>query len=193
MDPAARALVRAGVSPNAVTVTGTAGVVVAAVVFATRGRLVIATIVITLCALLDVLDGVMARVGGGSSRFGALLDSTMDRVADGAVFGALTWWFFASDQRVLAVVALVCLVGGQIVSYVKARAEGLGFSCDVGLAERMERLVLTGIGGLLTGFGLSWALGAALWLLLVLTLITIVQRLVHVRRQELRATVGAPS
>ena len=73
----------------------------------------------------------------------------MDRIADGAVFGALAWWLFVSDQRVLAGVDLFCLVGGQVVSYVRARAEGLGFSCDVGIAERMERLILVGIGALL--------------------------------------------
>jgi CDP-diacylglycerol--glycerol-3-phosphate 3-phosphatidyltransferase len=84
----------------------------------------------------------------------------------------------------LAVAGLVCLVGAQLVSYVKARAEGLGFSCDVGIAERMERLVLIGIGGLLTGFGITWGLPAITWLLAVLTVITVIQRLVHVRNQE---------
>jgi CDP-diacylglycerol--glycerol-3-phosphate 3-phosphatidyltransferase len=192
-DPMGRALTRVGVTPDAVTIAGTVGVIAGSVLLLAQGHLIAATIVITLCALLDVLDGAMARARGYSTRYGGLLDSTMDRVADGAVFGSLTWWFFASDQRVLAVVALICLVGGQIVSYVKARAEGLGFTCDVGLAERMERLVLAGVGGLLTGFGLSWGLGAALWLLLVLTLITIVQRLIHVRRQETAAAVGAAS
>src|SRR5258705_959021 len=190
-DPMGRALTRAGISPDAVTIAGTAGVVAASVGLLARGWLIPATVVITFCALFDVLDGSMARARGSATRYGALLDSTMDRIADGAVFGALVWWFFSSGQRVLAVVALVCLVGGQVVSYVKARAEGLGFTCNVGLAERMERLVLAGVGGLLTGFGVSWALGAALWLLLVLTLITIVQRLVHVRRQETGAAVGA--
>jgi CDP-diacylglycerol---glycerol-3-phosphate 3-phosphatidyltransferase len=190
-DPMGRALTRVGVTPDAVTIAGTVGVIAGSVLLLAQGHLIAAIVVITLCALLDVLDGAIARARGYATRYGGLLDSTMDRVADGAVFGSLTWWLFASDQRVLAVVALVCLVGGQIVSYVKARAEGLGFTCDVGLAERMERLVLAGVGGLLTGLGVSWALGAALWLLLVLTLITIVQRLVHVRRQEIGAAVGA--
>jgi CDP-diacylglycerol--glycerol-3-phosphate 3-phosphatidyltransferase len=192
-DPMGRGLVRLGVSPDAVTIVGTVGVIAGSVFLLARGSLVAATIVITLCCLLDVLDGAMARARGYSTRYGGLLDSTMDRVADGAVFGALVWWFFVSDQRVPAVVALVCLVGGQVVSYVKARAEGLGFTCDVGLAERMERLVLAGIGGLLTGFGVPWGLPAAMWLLSVLTVITVVQRLVHVRRQEVRPSVGAPS
>jgi CDP-diacylglycerol--glycerol-3-phosphate 3-phosphatidyltransferase len=144
----------------------------------------LATIIITLCALLDVLDGAMARARGHSTRFGALLDSTMDRVADGAIFGALAWWLATSGQRVLAVVTIVCLVGGQIVPYVKARAEGLGFTCDVGFAERLERLVIVGVGGLLYGFGVEWGFAVAMWVLAVLTLITVVQRVVHVRAQE---------
>jgi CDP-diacylglycerol--glycerol-3-phosphate 3-phosphatidyltransferase len=183
-DPLGRALVRAGVSPDAVTLVGTAGVVAASVGFVTRGHLVAATVVITACALLDVLDGSMARALGRSTRFGALLDSSMDRVADGALFGCLFWWFMVSDQHVVAGAALVCLVGAQLVSYVKARAEGLGLRCDVGIAERMERLILIGIGALLTGFGVSWGLPVITWLLAVLTVITVVQRIVHVRNQE---------
>ena len=185
-DPMGRALTRAGISPDAVTILGTLGVIAASVFLLAPGHLVAATLVITACALLDVLDGSMARARGYSTRYGGLLDSTMDRVADGAIFAALTWWFLTSGQRVLGAVALFCLVGGQIVSYVKARAEGLGFTCDVGIAERMERLILVGIGGLLTGFGVGWGLGATIWLLSVLTLITIGQRLAHVRRQESR-------
>ncbi len=192
-DPMGRALTRAGVSPDLITIAGTAGVVAGSVAFAARGQLIAATVVITLCALLDVLDGAMARARGTSSRYGALLDSTMDRVADGAIFGALAWWLATSGQRVLAAVTLVCLVGGQVVSYVKARAESLGFSCDVGVAERMERLILIGVGALLTGFGLSWGLGAVIWLLAVLTIVTAVQRIVHVHRQESLAAEGQAS
>ncbi len=183
-DPMGRALVRAGVSPDVVTIAGTLGVVVGAVAFAARGQLIAATVVVTLSALLDVLDGAMARARGSATRFGALLDSTMDRVADGVLFGALAWWLATSGQDVLAAVCLVCLVGGQIVSYVKARAEGLGLRCDVGIAERMERLIILGVGGLLSGFGVSWGLGAALWVLAVLSVVTAAQRVLHVRFQE---------
>jgi CDP-diacylglycerol--glycerol-3-phosphate 3-phosphatidyltransferase len=183
-DPLGRVLVRAGVSPDAVTIAGTAGVVAASVGLLVPGRLIAATVAITLCCLLDVLDGSMARARGHTTRFGGLLDSTMDRVADGALFGCLVWWFFDTGQHAAAGAAMVCLVGGQIVSYVKARAEGLGFTCDVGIAERMERLILIGIGGLLTGFGVHWGLPAITWLLAVLTVITVIQRIVHVRRQE---------
>jgi CDP-diacylglycerol---glycerol-3-phosphate 3-phosphatidyltransferase len=192
-DPMGRALTRAGVSPDAVTVLGAAGVVAGSVVFAARGQLVAATIVVTLSCLLDVLDGAMARARGSTTRFGALLDSAMDRVADGAIFGALVWWQATTGQRLIAVVTLVCLVGGQIVSYVKARAEGLGFTADVGIAERMERLILVGIGGLSTGFGITWFLDAILWLLAGLTVVTVVQRLLHVRRQEHREKAARPT
>jgi CDP-diacylglycerol--glycerol-3-phosphate 3-phosphatidyltransferase len=188
-DPMGRALTRVGVSPDAVTVAGTVGVIAGSVIFAARGQLIAATIVITLCALVDVLDGAMARARGYGTKYGALLDSSMDRVADGAIFGSLAWWLATTGQKTLAAVALVCLAGGQIVSYVKARAEGLGFTCDVGVAERMERLILVGVGALLTGFGLSWGLGAVLWLLAVLTLVTIVQRLLHVRGQSGAVTI----
>jgi CDP-diacylglycerol--glycerol-3-phosphate 3-phosphatidyltransferase len=190
-DPLGRWLVRAGVSADAVTIAGTAGVVAGSVAFAARGQLVAATVVITLCALLDVLDGSMARARGTASRFGALLDSVMDRVADGAVFACLAWWLATDGQRLLAAVTLICLVGGQVVSYIKARAEGLGFRCDVGIAERMERLILLGIGALMTGFGVGWGLPAAMWLLAVLTLVTIVQRLEVVRRQAAREQVAS--
>jgi len=192
-DPMGRGLVRMGVSPDAVTLLGTAGVVAASVGLAARGHLVVATIVITLCCLLDVLDGAMARARGTSTRFGALLDSTMDRVADGALFGALVWWQATTGQAGIAVVTLVCLVGGQVVSYVKARAEGLGFTADVGIAERMERLILIGIGGLSTAFGTRWILDGVIWLLAVLTVVTVAQRLLHVRAQEIRQRSRRPT
>jgi phosphatidylinositol phosphate synthase len=184
LDPLARALLRAGVSPDMVTVAGTAGAVAAALTLATRGRLIPATVVVTLCALLDVLDGAMARARGWSTRFGALLDSTMDRVADAAVFGALVYWLAVSGRRATAVAALLSLALGLLVSYVKARAEGLGLSADVGIAERFERLVIVGFGGLAYGFGVPYALEVALWLVVGLSALTVVQRLVHVYRLD---------
>jgi len=183
-DPVARGLLRARITPDMVTVAGSLGAVAAAVVFATRGRLVIATFVITACALLDVLDGAMARARGHSTRFGALLDSTMDRVVDGAVFGCLAYWLGTTGERATAAAALLCLVLGQLVSYVKARAEGLGLSADVGIAERFERLVIIGLGGLAYGVHIPYALPVALWLLVVLSLLTVGQRVAHVYRLD---------
>jgi CDP-diacylglycerol--glycerol-3-phosphate 3-phosphatidyltransferase len=183
VDPVARALLRAGVSPDVVTVLGTVGVVAAAVGLATRGHLVIAALVITACALTDMLDGAMARARGTASRFGALLDSTMDRIADGAIFACLAYWIAVTPQprqHALLAATLICLVTGQVVSYVKARAEGLGLDANVGIAERTERLLIIGLGGLAWGLKIPYALDVALWLLAVLSVVTVGQRMVHV-------------
>jgi CDP-diacylglycerol--glycerol-3-phosphate 3-phosphatidyltransferase len=182
-DPVARALLRAGISPDAVTVAGTVGVGVAAVGFATRGELLIATLIAAVSSFADFIDGAMARIRGRPGRFGALLDSTMDRVADGVIFASLAYWLATTGQRLAAVAALLCLIASQVVSYVKARAEGLGLTANVGLAERPERLILIGIGGLLHGIGVPYALHVVLWLLAVLCVITVAERMVHVHRQ----------
>jgi len=189
LDPIGQALLRAGISPNAVTMLGTAGVIAGAFGFAAYGKFILAVVVITLCGLTDVMDGAMARSRGTASRYGALLDSTMDRVADGAIFSSLIFWYYTQADTWSMIAGLICLVTGQIVSYVKARAEGLGFDCHVGLVERAERLITVGVGALLAGFGLAWGLPAALWLVAAGSLITIVQRMVYVSRQEKQAAV----
>jgi CDP-diacylglycerol--glycerol-3-phosphate 3-phosphatidyltransferase len=183
-DPLGRALVRLGVSPDAVTVAGALGVVASSIFLGARGHFIIGALVITVCCLVDVLDGAMARARGYGTRFGALLDSSMDRIADGAIFGAVAYWFATTGRHTMAAISIVVLVGAQIVSYVKARAESQGFTCNVGVAERMERLILIGIGGLLTGAGVDWGLAAAVWLLAALVVITVIQRLLYVRGQE---------
>ncbi|WP_192768438.1 phosphatidylinositol phosphate synthase [Plantactinospora soyae] len=190
VEPIARTLLRAGVTPNAVTVTGTLGVLVGSIALGARGYLVAGALVVTFFALTDLLDGTMARMRGGSSRFGAFLDSSMDRVSDGAVFGAVAYWLATQNDRVGVAAALICLVSGGLVSYVKARAEGLGMTCNVGIAERTERLLIVGVGGLLTGLGLDWALTTALWLLAAVSVFTVGQRMTHVYRQAQRAELG---
>ncbi len=181
--PIARWLVARGVAPDAVTVIGTLGTVAAAVWFLPRGELFTATVVITFFVLLDLVDGAMARARGRSTPFGAVLDSTGDRLADGALFAALTWWALgAGEQRLVGVAALVCLVAGQLVSYVKARAEGAGLSADGGLVERAERLIIALVGTGLEGLGVPYALAVALWLLAAASLWTFGQRVVQVRR-----------
>ncbi|MEV0898544.1 phosphatidylinositol phosphate synthase [Actinoplanes sp. NPDC049802] len=187
VDPVARFLLRIGVSPDAVTVAGTVGVLIGSY-FGAQGHLFWGTVIVTACALTDVLDGTMARQRGGSSKFGALLDSSMDRIADGAVFGAVTYYLATEGNPFGGVVAaLVSLVFGQVVSYVKARAQSLGLNADVGIAERLERLLIVGAGGLLGAAGLEWGLPAALWVLAVLSVITAAQRLLHARRTEPKA------
>jgi CDP-diacylglycerol--glycerol-3-phosphate 3-phosphatidyltransferase len=194
VNPTARALLRLGVSPNAVTIAGTIGVLIGALGFGARGHLVWATVIVTASALTDVLDGTMARLRGDRGRFGALLDSSMDRISDGAVFGAVVYYFATRDDPYGGMVAgLLCLVLGQVVSYVKARAESVGLDADVGIAERSERLIIVGVGGLISGIGgdgFAWGLPAALWLLAVLSLITVVQRLLRAAASD-RANVAA--
>src|SRR5690606_6571115 len=165
---------------------GGLGVVGGAIGVGGRGKFVAAALVVAAFEVVVFVVGAMARARGYSTRFGAFLDSTMDRIADGAVLGAVAYWYASVQETPTLVVALVCLVVSQVISYVKARAQSLGLSCDVGIAERAERLLLIGIGALLTGLGVGWALPAALWLLAVLSVVTVGQRIVHVRREDRR-------
>jgi len=184
INPTARFLLRLGVTPNAVTIAGTVGVLIGSYLGA-FGHLFWGTWVVTASALTDALDGTMARMRGGSGRFGALLDSSMDRIADAAVFGAVTFYLANRGNPYGGMVAaLVCLAAGQVVSYVKARAQSLNLDADVGIAERLERLIIVGIGGLLGSAGLDWGLPAALWFLAVLSVVTVFQRLIHASRSE---------
>jgi CDP-diacylglycerol---glycerol-3-phosphate 3-phosphatidyltransferase len=188
VDPVAGALLRVGVSPDAVTVAGTVGVLVGALALFPRGAFLAGTIVVVVSVLTDLVDGAMARRRGTTSRFGAWLDSTCDRIADAAIFSGLALWFAGDgDSRLLLGLSLFCLVSGGVVSYAKARAEGLGLRCDVGFAERAERLILVLAGTALAGFGVEVALTVLLWVLAVASAITVGQRLVEVRRQARRA------
>ena len=182
-DPLARRLLALGVTPDVVTVVGTVGSVAAAVWFLPRDQLFVGTLLIWFFVMFDLVDGAMARARGHSTPFGAVLDSACDRAADGALFAALAWWCLGVGQnRLLGVAALVCLVSGQLVSYVKARAEGLGLSADGGLVERAERLIIALVGTGLQGLGVPHALDVALWLLAVGSLWTVGQRIVSVYR-----------
>jgi len=182
--PLAAWLLRVGVTPDMVTISGTVVAVAGAFAFFARGAFFLGTAVVTLAVLSDALDGAMARQRGVSGPWGAFLDSTMDRIADAAIFCALALWFAGrGDSTTLLAVSLFCLVSGVVTSYAKARAEGLGLTCDVGLAERLERLVAVLAGTLLAGLGWSGGLAVALWLLAVASTITVGQRLREVRRQ----------
>ncbi|MGY1618438.1 phosphatidylinositol phosphate synthase [Geodermatophilus sp. SYSU D00691] len=183
LAPVVTRLARAGVTPDAVTVTGTLGSIAASVFLLGTGHLFWGALVVTLLVLLDMLDGALARARGGGSLFGAVLDSTGDRASDAAIFASLAWWFAGpGDNRLLVLLSLVCLVLGVLTSYVKARAEGVGLSADVGIVERTERLILVLTGAGLTGLGVPYALHVALWILLVGSAITVGQRFVAVHR-----------
>jgi CDP-diacylglycerol--glycerol-3-phosphate 3-phosphatidyltransferase len=188
LEPLGGRLARAGVTADAITVVGTLGAVGGAVGLFTRGWFFVGTLVIWFFVMLDMVDGAVARAHGTGTRFGALLDSTADRVADAAVFGALLWWFAGPGRsRALVLACLLCLVLGAVTSYVKARAEGLGLTANVGVAERAERLIIVLVGTGLDGLGVPYVLAVALWLLVGLSTITIGQRIYEVRRQSAAA------
>ena len=191
-DPVGSWLVARGVSPDAVTVVGTVGTAAAAVIFIPRGHLFLGAFLTTVFVLFDMIDGAMARARGHSTLFGAVLDSTCDRMADGALFAAITWWCLVSGQQALGVAALVCLVAGQVISYVKARAEGAGLTADGGLVERPERLILGLVGTGFEGLGIPFSLATGLWLLAVGSVWTVGQRIVAVHRSA-RAVTEARS
>ena len=185
--PLARWLLKIGVSPDAITIVGTAGVVVGALVFYPLGQLWWGTVFITLFIFSDVIDGIMARMQNLGGRWGNFLDSSLDRLADGALFAGLAIWFFTGGADApIAIAAVVCLVLGMVVSYVRAKAESLGFQANVGIAERAERLVSVLVITGLTGVGLPpVVLLATLVLLAAASLVTVVQRVLAVHIQSL--------
>ena len=185
LTPVAKLLIRLGVSPDLVTIVGTLGVCIGALVFFPRGELLVGVLVITAFVFSDTIDGVMARILDRSGSWGAFLDSTLDRMGDAAIFAGLAIWFFqGGDDRVMAWLALACLVLGSLVSYARARAEGLGMRADVGRAERADRLVAALVTTGLVGLGLpEVVLKVVLALLTVASLITVIQRVLIVRTQ----------
>ncbi len=181
--PVVTRLARAGVTADMVTVTGTLGAIAGSVLLIARGELFWGAATVTVFVLLDMLDGALARARGGGSAFGAVLDSTCDRAVDAAIFSALVWWYTgAGDDRLLALLALVGLTLGVLTSYIRARAEGVGIPCDVGLVERTERLILVLTGTGLTGLGIPYAVDVGLWLLVAGGAVTVAQRVVAVHR-----------
>jgi CDP-diacylglycerol--glycerol-3-phosphate 3-phosphatidyltransferase len=183
--PLARLFLKLGMSPDVVTIVGTVGVCVGALGFYPRHEFFWGSILVSVFALSDTIDGVMARLSGRSSKWGAYLDSTLDRVGDSAVFGGLVLWY-AGDGATpyLAALALACLILGSVVSYSKARAEGLGMTANVGIAERADRLVAVLVATGFVGLGLpEVVLTVVLALLALASLITVVQRMLEVRRQ----------
>lgn len=185
--PIAKGLIRLGVSPDAVTLVGTIGVVTGALWFFPQGRLLTGVLFITAFVFSDLIDGTMARMTGRASSFGAFLDSTLDHIGDAAIFAGLAVYFTGpGDSRLYLWLSLVCLVMGAVTSYARARAESLGFEAKVGIAERADRLVailvLTGLSVLLD---LPILLPIALWGLAIASTVTVVQRIWVVRRQAL--------
>src|SRR5258707_15007647 len=183
LGPVTGALARTPVTPNALTIIGTVGVSAGALTLFPTGHLFAGTMVCWFFVMADMLDGALARVKGSTGSFGAFLDSTLDRIADASVFSGLAAWFvLGGHSRLMAGVALFCLVAGALVSYAKARAEGLGLRCDVGLVERGERLLIALVAAGLWGLGVPYILPAGLWGLAVASAFTFGPRVRAVHR-----------
>jgi len=191
MLPLGRALARAGITPNMVTFVGFA-VVAVACWFIGTGQHLTAGLILTVGGFLDAVDGAVARGSGKATSFGAFFDSTLDRLSDASMLGAVVWFFVSSPEgsaipdwsspwgtsALAALLAGVALVSGFMTSYIRARAEGLGYECQVGIAERTERVVIVAA-GLILGL-----LFPAVLILAVLSTFTAGQRFVHVWKQS---------
>ncbi|MDQ3879481.1 MAG: CDP-alcohol phosphatidyltransferase family protein [Chloroflexota bacterium] len=188
LTPVVGFALRRHITANTITVVGLLVVVVAALLVA-RGALLVGAAVLIAGSLLDAVDGALARASGGSTAFGGFLDSTLDRAAEGVLFTGIAIYHLTTPDPELAIaLALVAMTGSFMVSYTRARAEGLGYAASIGLAPRPERLVLVSAGLILSGIGLGWGLPAALALIGLLTTATVLQRIWHVWRQAARAT-----
>jgi CDP-diacylglycerol--glycerol-3-phosphate 3-phosphatidyltransferase len=185
-DPLVRGLLRAGITPNAITTIGALVILASSVAYGT-GWVRLGWWLILLSGVVDTLDGQVARLGAQTSRFGAFYDSTLDRIGDGACFiGIAAYLLTAPDVRWRSGAVILCMVGvltALVVSYMRARAEGLGLDCKVGIAQRAERILLLGLPTAFVGAGTgAVVLTAIVAALTVLSVITVGQRFVYVHR-----------
>lgn len=175
----AKVLARSGISPNLVTVLGLLLNTVVAY-FLAGGHLLLGGALVLFAGAFDMLDGALARVTGSSSRFGAFLDSTLDRYSEAVIYlGLLIFFLRAPGSQMESILIYVIVVGSIMVSYTRARAEALDMKCEVGLLARPERVVVLAAGLLLTPFVES-ALLVALWILAIFTHVTALQRILYI-------------
>ena len=195
LAPIINLFIKLGISPDVVTLVGTLGVAAGALVCFPQGWLWQGVLVVTAFVFSDLIDGAMARKIGRTDTFGAFLDSTLDRIADAALFGGMALFFaWQAEDRLYLVLSLVCLAMGSVTSYARSKGEQLGFNAKTGLAERPDRLV----GLLVPAFfgdvlGLPILYEVALWLIAVLSTVTVIQRILLVRTQALAAPSARPT
>lgn len=175
-DPVIEGLSRSGINPDALTLTGLAINIGAAYVIAT-GHFLPGGLLILVAGLCDLLDGALARFANQTTKFGALFDSTADRISEAALFFGLLVWYMLVGSAMGVILAFAALIGSFLVSYIRARAEGLGLECKVGLFTRAERVIVLTIGLLVN------QVTVALWVLVVFAYVTVIQRLVYLRQQ----------
>ena len=176
VTPIAAALARLGVPANTITILGSVLTIIVAFLIA-LGHLRLGGVLLIGAASIDALDGAVARQVGRATKFGAFLDSVLDRVSESAVLLGLAWWYMGQPGQVEEILAYIAIVGSMLVSYARARGEGIGVDCEVGLFTRVERAILI-IAALILGLTTP-----ALWILAVGTMITAIHRIVHVYLQ----------
>ena len=182
ITPVAASALRIGITPNAVTWVGAVGVIASALFFYPRGDFFLGTAVISFFALSDLFDGTMARISkAGASKWGSFLDSTIDRVTDSAILLGVSIYLINNDDQ-LSFVVIATLVTGMLVPYIRAKAESFGVECSGGIAERTERLIMAMSAIALDGLGVPYVLAGGIWLLAGLGAVTVVQRMLIVRK-----------
>jgi CDP-diacylglycerol--glycerol-3-phosphate 3-phosphatidyltransferase len=184
--PFAKVFIKLGFSPDLVTVIGTLGVVVVSIVFLAQGDFLLGSILFATFVGLDAVDGTVARILNRNSKWGAFFDSVLDRIADGVVLASLAFYFAQENAQTYFILSLISLIASEIVSYTKARAEGLGLNCDTGIAERPERVMIIVFGTFFAGLGYAPILEFSLWFLAVVSVITVIQRMKFVQNQAKR-------
>ena len=182
ITPVAASALRIGITPNAVTWVGAVGVIASALFFYPRGDFFLGTAVIAFFALSDLFDGTMARISkAGASKWGSFLDSTIDRVTDSAILLGVSIYLINNDDQ-LSFVVIATLVTGMLVPYIRAKAESFSVECSGGIAERTERLIMAMSAIALDGLGVPYVLAGGMWLLAGLGAVTVVQRMLIVRK-----------
>ena len=182
INPLARTALRVGLTPNSVTILGALGLIISAAYFYSNEQYFVGTLVITAFALSDLFDGAMARISEkGATSWGGFLDSTIDRVTDSAILISLALPLIRNED-VLAYPAIVALVTGVLIPYIRAKAESFNIACSVGITERTERLIIILVAAGFHGLGVPYILAIGIWSLAILGLVTVFQRLQVVRK-----------
>ena len=182
INPLARAALRVGLTPNSVTILGALGLIISAAYFYSKEQYFVGTLVVTFFVLSDLFDGAMARISEkGATSWGGFLDSTIDRVTDSAIVISLALPLIRNED-VLAYPAIVALVTGVLIPYIRAKAESFDIACSVGITERTERLIIILVAAGFHGLGVPYILAIGIWSLAVLGLVTVFQRLQVVRK-----------
>lgn len=186
-DAARNRLIESRLTPNAISMVGLLGCTLA-VVFIMLGWWIPAGLAFVFGSVMDLLDGKYSRMSGKATLFGAFLDSSLDRIEEGFILGAIAWQLGRAGDYDAAAAVVLAVTGSIMVSYTRARAEALGIECKVGLATRAVRVVIISVGLFLADLTVSgtemWVLKGSVYVLAVLTLVTMLQRIAHVYKQS---------